>query len=102
MQRSLARQVWDRAGGICEYCRMAQKYNELTFEIDHIIPEQHGGLTVLLNLALACFACNHYRGPNLAGIDFKTGRIVRLFHPRRHQWHWHFRWDGPYLVGRTP
>ena len=26
---------------------------------------------------------------------------VALFHPRRQQWHRHFRWDGPVLVGRT-
>jgi hypothetical protein len=26
---------------------------------------------------------------------------VRLFNPRRHRWRRHFRWDGPYLVGRT-
>jgi hypothetical protein len=24
-----------------------------------------------------------------------------LFHPRRHKWGRHFRWDGPVLVGRT-
>jgi hypothetical protein len=26
---------------------------------------------------------------------------VRLFHPRRHKWSYHFHWDGPILVGRT-
>jgi hypothetical protein len=25
-----------------------------------------------------------------------------LFHPRRHKWDRHFRWNGPRLVGRTP
>jgi hypothetical protein len=24
-----------------------------------------------------------------------------LFHPRRHKWPWHFRYDGPVLIGRT-
>lgn len=36
-----------------------------------------------------------------AGRDPRTGRIVRLFHPRRHQWRQHFLWDGPRLVGLT-
>jgi hypothetical protein len=83
------------------YCRKPQQFDELTFEIDHIISRQHGGATVGSNLALACFGCNHHRGPNLSGIDSKTNRIVRLFHPRRHKWNHHFRWEGPLLLGRT-
>jgi hypothetical protein len=38
----------------------------------------------------------------LSGIDPPTGAIVRLFHPRRHKWARHFRWNGPILIGRTP
>jgi hypothetical protein len=90
-----------RARGNCEYCRMPQVYDELPFEIDHVIAEQHGGKTVLGNLALACFACNHRKGPNLAGVDPKTRKKTWLFHPRRHSWSRHFRWVGPVLVGRT-
>jgi len=26
---------------------------------------------------------------------------TRLFHPRRHSWSYHFRWDGATLRGRT-
>jgi hypothetical protein len=37
----------------------------------------------------------------LSGIDPKTGKITRLFHPRIHKWSAHFRWDGPILEGRT-
>jgi len=80
----------------------AQAYSSTRFEIDHIIAEQHQGPTVPANLALACFACNHHKGPNLAGIDARTGKRVGLFHPRRHKWRRHFRWGGPILVGRTP
>ena len=47
-------------------------------------------------------ACNRHKGPNIAGIDSRTGKIVPLFNPRRHKWSRHFRWDGPVLVGRTP
>lgn len=101
MTAALIELVWARAGGRCEYCRMPQEYDELRFEIDHIVAEQHGGKAVPGNLALACFADNHHKGPNLAGVDPTTGKRAWLYNPRRHKWARHFRWDGPTLVGRT-
>lgn len=101
MKRSLAELVWGRAQHRCEYCRMPQSCDELPFEVDHIVAEQHGGKTVSGNLALACFPDNHHKGPNLGGIDPKTGNRVWLFNPRRQNWARHFRWNGPILVGRT-
>ena len=52
-------------------------------------------------LALACHRDNLAKGPNLAGLDPVTGKLVALFHPRRMKWSRHFRWDGAFLVGRT-
>lgn len=101
MDEALARQVRQRANGLCEYCQMPQEYDRPLFEIEHIIARQHAGKTILSNLALACFTCNHHKGPNLSGIDPQTRKITPLFHPRRHMWHRHFRWEGPILVGRT-
>jgi hypothetical protein len=101
MDISFAEFVRERAHYCCEYCRMPQVHDELSFEIDHVVAEQHGGKTVASNLALACFADNHHKGPNLAGIDPKTRKRAWLFNPRRHKWARHFRWDGPILVGRT-
>src|SRR5262245_51543155 len=101
MERALETLVWDRARGCCEYCRMPQQLDRLPFEIDHIIARVHGGPTRASNLALSCFLDNSYKGTNLSGIDPHTGRIVRLFHPRRHSWDRHFQWEGPVLVGRT-
>jgi hypothetical protein len=101
MNVALTKLVRQRAHGCCEYCRMPQIYDELPFEIDHVIAEQHGGKTVVTNLALACFADNHRKGQNLAGIDPKTRKRTWLFNPRRHRWVRHFRWDGPIVVGRT-
>ena len=69
--------------------------------IDHIVATQHGGDSGSDNLALACVHCNRHKGPNIAGIDRSTGGIVRLFHPRRDNWHDHFRWIGHELHGIT-
>lgn len=101
MDARLVRLVRRRARSACEYCHMPHQFDELPFEIDHVIPSVHGGRTIAGNLALSCFCCNRFKGPNLAGVDPKTRKLSRLFNPRRHAWHRHFRWDGPRLVGRT-
>ena len=54
------------------------------------------------NLCWACFRCNSHKGPNLAGLDEKTGQMARLFNPRTDTWKEHFNWSGPKLIGRTP
>jgi len=77
-------------------------FSSLPFEVDHIVVAQHGGKTLPGSLALACFADNHHKGPNLGSIDPRTGRRTWLFNLRRHKWARHFRWNGPVLVGRTP
>jgi hypothetical protein len=102
MDRALEELGWQRAQRRCEYCRMSQEWDDLTFEIDHVIAVSHGGPTRSENLCLACFACNSFKGPNLAGIDSTTRKVVPLFNPRRHKWTRHFRWNGAVLVGRTP
>lgn len=102
MNESIAEQVRRRAQSLCEYCRMPQVfYATIPFPVDHIIARQHRGPTHLKNLALSCLHCNSHKGPNIAGIDPKTKKLTKLFNPRRHKWRRHFRWDGPYLVGRT-
>jgi hypothetical protein len=101
VSESLAQQVRARAGNRCEYCQVPAHFSSIAFEIDHSVAEQHGGKTVLSNLALACFADNHHKGPNLAGIDPSNRRKIWLFNPRRHTWTWHFRWEGAVIVGRT-
>jgi hypothetical protein len=100
-QEALADFVRARAHDCCEYCQLPQAFSSTPFPIDHIIAEKHGGRTVASNLALACLADNNHKGPNLAGIDPKTGKRAWLFHPRRQKWSRHFRWQGPILIGRT-
>ena len=102
MDRDLEELVWSRAVSVCEYCQMPQRFDDLPFEIDHVLATSHGGKTVAGNLALACFPCNRFKGPNLAGLDPKTSRLAKLFHPRRHAWPRHFCWEGAILLGLTP
>ena len=42
-----------------------------------------------------------YKGPNLTGRDPATGKVTVLYHPRRHKWGYHFRYQGGTLIGRT-
>ncbi len=101
MTRALLEQIRRLAGDRCDYCRTPRRFDPLPFQIDHIIARQHGGGTVVSNLAWSCLRCNKHKGPNIAGIDSATNRVVRLFHPRRQRWDRHFTWDGPVLVGLT-
>lgn len=102
MDAALIQLVWQRANHRCEYCQLPQSASVLTFQIDHIIALKHNGQTVETNLALTCFYCNSFKGPNIAGLDPDIGKLAALFHPRREQWHRHFRWNGAILTGRTP
>jgi hypothetical protein len=87
----------------CEYCLLPERFAFIRpFHIEHIVARKHGGATTLSNTALACDRCNFYKGSDLTGIDPATRRLVRLFNPRRMRWSRHFRWDGPFLFGRTP
>jgi hypothetical protein len=102
LNADLIRQVWQKAQGRCEYCQLPSASYPAPFQIDHIIARQHGGPTVVDNLALACIHCNRFKGPNIGSVDRESGEIVRLFHPRRDIWTEHFIWDGPRLEALTP
>jgi hypothetical protein len=65
MDRALVQLVWRRARERCEYCQMPQAFDDLIFQIDHIIARSHGGREVADNLCLACFAGNHFKGTNV-------------------------------------
>ncbi|MFO0844956.1 MAG: HNH endonuclease signature motif containing protein [Gemmataceae bacterium] len=103
MDEATASAVRERARHVCEYYHLPASAHPAPFEIEHVVPKQHGGASALGNLAYSCLHCNKHKGPNLAGIDRVSSRtkLVRLFNPRRHTWRRHFRWEGPYLVGRT-
>ncbi|MBZ0297541.1 MAG: HNH endonuclease [Anaerolineae bacterium] len=91
---ALRREVTERSGNCCEYCRIAQTDIFFAFEIDHIIAEKHGGPTQTENLCLSCPDCNAFKGSDVASVDWLNGTvIVPLYHPREHTWEDHFRVD---------
>ncbi len=83
--------VTARAQGRCEYCHLPEEFGFASYEVDHVIAEQHGGKTELENLAYACMMCNRRKGPNIASIDPDTRTITPLYNPRTQNWGEHFR-----------
>ena len=98
--RAMRQAIADRAGHRCEYCRLPRSPHK--HQPDHILPLQHGGLTAAENLALACYYCNHNKGPNVGSFDIETGRLVPFFNPRAQVWTEHFRLDGAAIQPLTP
>lgn len=102
MSPKLVAFVRRRARGRCEYCLFPERYAETPFQVDHVIARKHRGPTLRENLAYACFHCNNYKGPNVAGIDPLTQKVTALFHPRQDKWKEHFQWNGAILTGLSP
>ena len=86
----LRRLVVARAEGLCEYCLIAEEDTFYGCEVDHIISEKHGGLTVDANLAFACAFCNWSKGSDVGSIEWGNGEFVRFFSPRTDRWADHF------------
>jgi hypothetical protein len=98
----LRRSIKQLAGHCCEYCLLSQLYNAIPFHVDHITAEKHGGLTVLMNLALACLYCNTFKGSDIASNDPLTGDLARLYNPRTQQWADHFILHGARIEPLSP
>ena len=98
---ALRKLVYQRANSCCEYCFFPEVVTLTSHEIDHIVAEKHGGLTVTENLALSCVLCNKYKGTDLVSIDTETQKITPLYHPRQDNWNEHFRLDGAEFVPLT-
>ena len=86
---------------MCEYCLISDEICLAKHQIDHVIAEKHGGLTVESNLALSCTVCNKFKGSDISSIDGETDEIVPLFNPRKHIWHEHFIIENGYFIGLT-
>jgi len=99
--------VRNRAGDLCEYCRLPQSAAPyLRFHIEHIVALQHANDNSRSNLALACPDCNRHKGPNIATIFPESDQLIRLFDPRNDNWFQHFyvqqgRIEGLSVVGKA-
>lgn len=98
---ALRRLVEERANRLCEYCLLPANVSFFPHEVDHIIPEKHGGETNADNLAFTCWRCNRYEGTDLGSFDPQTGAFSFLFNPRTQQWTEHFMIEEHLILGLT-
>lgn len=79
---ALRKQVRKDSNARCGYCHVPEAFLGMPLDIDHIIPEAAGGLTLRNNLWLACSRCNDFKGNRIEADDPKTGKRAPLFNPR--------------------
>lgn len=99
LDSKLRRQAKNR----CGYCLNPQELMPYKLEIEHIYPQALGGKTVEENLWLACRECNSHKAVKIKAIDGLTGKTVKLFNPRKQNWHKHFEFsnDSSEIIGKT-
>ena len=61
IEPALRELVRSRAAGVCEYCRISERFTLAEHEIDHVIAVKHGGQTVVENFALRCAVRNRFK-----------------------------------------
>ena len=99
---ALRRLVIERADNCCEYCKVSQEDRFLSYEVDHIIAEKHGGDSSENNLCWSCYICNGFKGSDIGSIDWEgTGQLTPLYHPRQQHWEDHFFIDGIEIIPLT-
>ncbi len=98
----LRRFVQLRARDVCEYCLIHHSDTYLGCQVDHVISEKHGGLTIEDNLAYACTFCNRSKGSDLGSISEFTRQLVPFYNPRKQKWFEHFQIRGTTIEAITP
>jgi hypothetical protein len=103
VSQSVRRLVRERADGLCEYCHTSERWQYVSFTIDHVLSPRSGGTNEPDNLALACFHCNRQKGGKVNAADPVSGEEVPLFNPRYQAWSEHFVWseDKLRIIGLT-
>ncbi len=102
LSAALRELVQQRAARRCEYCLLHEEDAAIfSHEVDHVVARKHRGELTAGNLAFSCFACNSFKGSDIASIDIETGRVVRLFNPRRDKWSKHFRFEDGRIIPLT-
>ncbi len=104
MSRKISEDVRDqvrrRANFLCEYCHTNERWQYVSFTIDHIIPNDNDSIG---NLALACFHCNRRKSNKISVFDGQSDKEVPLFNPRKDIWKEHFEWseDKIFIIPKT-
>ncbi len=100
---SLRELVFNRAKGLCEYCKSPANISSQPFVAEHIMPKSKGGETFEYNLALSCQGCNNYKYNKTSALDSLTGEMEFFFNPREDKWEEHFTWsdDTLEIIGMT-
>lgn len=91
--KRIKEKIFDRANGLCEYCKSPANISSQPFVIEHILPKSKGGNTTEANLALSCQGCNNYKYNKTQGFDNLTGNYTNLFNPRQSSWNDNFKWS---------
>lgn len=101
--KKLKELVYDRANGLCEYCKSPANISSQPFVIEHILPQSKGGETKTDNLALSCQGCNNYKYNKTSAFDNVSGQEIDFFNPRTDHWEANFAWsaDGLEVLGIT-
>lgn len=102
VSNALRQQIRQRANHRCEYCRKIDFLGTYGFHVDHIVAQKHDGLTILDNLAWACYECNICKGTDIASYDALTGALTPFFNPRKDKWDEHFSLEMARIIGITP
>ena len=101
--RAVRREVRNRAGNRCEYCRHPDSHACSPFACEHVLPRVRGAGDSPNELAWSCMACNGHKAAKTHARDPRSGRRAALFNPRRQRWCEHFRWsdDSLLIIGMT-
>lgn len=102
--KELIRKVTEQARHRCGFCLTSELLIASQMDVEHIIPEALGGLTVESNLWLCCSKCNSHKSSRINAVDPETGETVPIFNPRTQVWAEHFEWskEGDLMIGKTP
>ncbi len=90
ISKALRTLIAERAAFRCEYCLVKEEDSFLSFQVDHIIAEKHGGGIEIENLAYSCPQCNYCKGSDLVTFLDSYQDLVPLFNPRTQLWDEHF------------
>lgn len=103
ISRDLDSKIRQQAKNRCGYCLNPQELMPFKLEIEHLYPQALGGESVEENLWLACRECNAHKATKTKARDRLTGKTVKIFNPRKQNWHEHFEFSQDFseILGKT-